>query len=607
MGMTPVERLITAVNCQEPDRVPVQLRFLPGFKYFNQWATISGKKEISEDLDLKSKLEIQLEFFQQWPDVVPEISGPTARVSVGLSSLLDKKGAESGMGVSQHMSREIVTERLKKAKIPDPHTDERMLEALDEWQRYIDHLPPETCREYGGLVWRFGTGGPFGSVASLFSYPEAFCLLYEDPKFLHELLEFHTMSVVPWVEAVEQVFIRAGLTLPRFFSVSEILPMLSPAHAKEFILPYMSRIYGASQSPIKGFHCDNRVGHMPDVITNLGANVYFGNFSDYSVLKKSFGDKMALMGNVPSIDILTRGSTKDVEECCRWLIAKCAPGGGFVLSSGGGLDPAGNTPLENINAMVRAGEKYGEYPLSVSADILAARYQAVMSRHFSRKTEGSRKQEEPHLNDIAEQTCLGNTAKVKEVVKEALEASVTPERIFQEGICQGLTRATDLFYEECYFHPEMERADGAFQAGIRALGASFKPEYFKGTVVIGSAKGSLQESGIRLIQVMLQGAGFHVINLGVGVVPERFIDEAVKVGAQIIAIGVYFYTHTEVVELVTQTLRERGLGIKTLAGGMGISPQVAQEMELDAYASDGLEAQNKALVLIDQIRKEQAA
>ncbi|MAH38913.1 MAG: hypothetical protein CL873_00020 [Dehalococcoidales bacterium] len=600
MAMTPVERLITAANCQEPDRVPIHLRLIPGFSYFNQWARTSGKKEISEDLDLTSKLELQLEFFQQWPDIVPMINGPSGYGPVGLVSLLGKKAPESGAIASMHQSREIIKERLKEAKIPNPDTDEGVLKALDEWQRYIDHLPSEVRHEYGGLVWNFGFGDPLGSVATLLSYPEVFRLLYEDPKFLHELLEFYTMSTIPWIQAVEQVFIRAGLTPPRLFTAGEIIPMLSPIHAKEFCLPYLSRIYGASQSPIKVFHCDNRVGHMTDVITNLGANVYFGNFSDYSVLKQAFGNKMALMGNVPSVDILTEGSPSDVEECCRWLIARCASGGGFILSSGGGLDPFGNTPLENVNAMMRVGEKYGRYPLSVSANTPLARYQAVMSLHFSRKSEESRRQEELHLDDIAEQTCLGNTAKVEKAVKEALEAGINPEDIFREGLCPGLARATTLFYKESYFHSEMERADGTFQMGITALGASFKPEHFRGTVVIGSVKGSIQESGIRLIQVMLQGAGFRVVNLGAGVTPERFISEAVKTGAQLIAMGVYFYAHTKFVEQVTHSVQAKGLAIKTLAGGMGITPQVAQELEVDACASDGLEAQEKALELIGQ-------
>ena len=121
--------------------------------------------------------------------------------------------------------------------------------------------------------------------------------------------------------------------------------------------------------------------------------------------------------------------------------------------------------LTTHNAMVSAAEKYGWYPLDISsADTPPIQYQSIMSLHFSRMTEESRRQEEWHLDGIAGQTCLGNMPGVEKAVGEALEARIPPECIF-EGLCQSLTRATDLFYQERYFHPEMERADRAFQLG----------------------------------------------------------------------------------------------------------------------------------------------
>ncbi|KKM08176.1 hypothetical protein LCGC14_1726470 [marine sediment metagenome] len=79
-----------------------------------------------------------------------------------------------------------------------------------------------------------------------------------------------------------------------------------------------------------------------------------------------------------------------------------------------------------------------------------------------------------------------------------------------------------------------------------------------------------------------------------------FIEEEVKAKAQIIAMGVYFYNHAELAEQVTSMLRKRGLGIKTLVGGMGITPKLAEELAVDAYAADGHQAQNKALALLGQ-------
>lgn len=597
MEMTPAERLLAAVNCKEPDFVPVQLILSP--VYFRKWAfAVSGA--VGEDRALRMKAE--LEFFRQWPAVVPLISGPAGQGAVGLRSWMDRRTLQSDIQPpSQHWSKKLVKEKLIKARVPDPYHEGWMPKALHDWQSFINDMPKEARSQYGGLIWTFQVPGPLVSVATLLSYPDVFRLLNEDPAFVHELLNFHTISAIPWIKAVEKVFIQSGLGPCRFFIEEEILPMLSSDHAREFCLPYLSQMYQASQSSFKIFHCDNRVTHLPSVVTDMGANVFFGNFSDYGVLKRVFGGKIALMGNVPSLHVLTRGSTRDVEECSRWLIEHCGPGGGFVLSSGGGLDPGGNTPLQNVIAMVDAAARYGRYPLTSTSNTPLIQYQSIMSLHFSRTRGKNPEQIEWSSDPISRQTCEGDESGVEEAVRQALEADIPPRRVF-ERLYRGLDFATGLFYEERFFHPEMEKADRAFKAGLNALGSSFSTEYYKGTVIIGSLKGSVQESGIRLIEVMLRGAGLNVINLGAGVHTEQLIEEAVNAKAQVIAMGVYFYEQAKLAEEVTYKLKEKGLAIKTLVGGMGITPEVARELAVDAYAADGREAQNKILELLNRQR-----
>jgi methanogenic corrinoid protein MtbC1 len=573
--------------------VPVNLYYKS--VYFTKWYRAVGKKV---GKDLGSQLEAQLEFFQQWPEVVPLLTSPSNQGAIGLLHWLGKRISSETPPPSQDWSLETLKEKLKNAEVPDPARDDWMPDALEDWQQHVDHLPSEARTQYGGLLWTLQVPGPLSALGTLLSYPDTFRLLYEDPDLVHELFELHAMSLIPWVQAVDSVFSNSGLIPPRLFMYEEMLPMVSPDHAKEFCLPYARRIFEAGQSPMKILHCDNRVAHMPEVVTGFGANVFFGNFSNYAELKGAFGGKMALMGNVPSLYVLTEGSPKDVEDCCKWLISQCGPGGGFILSSGGGFDPTGQTPFENIDAMVKTAEKYGRYPLDTSAEPAPDRYSSVMSMHFSRERGEIQAPGETDLERVVEQTCRGNVSEVPHATKQAMEKGVAPESIFLDGLCQGLRLATDLFYQEEYFHPEIDRADQAFHAGLAALGSSFSPDYFKGTVVIGTMKGSYQGSGIRLLEVMLRGGGLKVINLGVGVGPERFIDEAVKAGAQVIAMGVYFIKHAKLAEEVTSRLKERGLDIKTLAGGMGITPNIAETLKVDAHASDGRQARDKALAMI---------
>jgi len=79
-------------------------------------------------------------------------------------------------------------------------------------------------------------------------------------------------------------------------------------------------------------------------------------------LSKKIGNRICLMGNIPPVDVLLRGTPLDVEKRCKIAILEGGPGGGFLLSSAGGL--VKETPLRNLDAMIKASEKYGRYPFT---------------------------------------------------------------------------------------------------------------------------------------------------------------------------------------------------------------------------------------------------
>ena len=80
---------------------------------------------------------------------------------------------------------------------------------------------------------------------------------------------------------------------------------------------------------------------------------------DIGEAKRRIGDRVTLMGNIAPLTVLRNGTPKDVTEACRAIIEKAAPGGGFILAAGGYIDEG--TPTENIDAMIKAAEKYGRY------------------------------------------------------------------------------------------------------------------------------------------------------------------------------------------------------------------------------------------------------
>ena len=114
----------------------------------------------------------------------------------------------------------------------------------------------------------------------------------------------------------------------------------------------------------------------------------------------------------------------------------------------------------------------------------------------------------------------------------------------------------------------------------------------RGKVVIGSVQGDLHDIGKNLVGIMLKGAGFEVIDLGNDVPPERFVETAKRVNADVIGMSALLTTTMPVMKKTVDLLREQGLGknIKTIIGGAPVSKEFAQRIGADAYGYDSTNA-----------------
>jgi 5-methyltetrahydrofolate--homocysteine methyltransferase len=144
------------------------------------------------------------------------------------------------------------------------------------------------------------------------------------------------------------------------------------------------------------------------------------------------------------------------------------------------------------------------------------------------------------------------------------------------------------------FLPQVLLAAKAMHAGMDVL----KPLFIKGgmpdrgKVVIGSVLGDLHDIGKNLVGIMLTGAGFKVIDLGVNVSPEKFIQTAIQEKAAIIGMSALLITTMPVMRRVVELLKQEGLGgkIKIVVGGAPVSHEFAKEIGADAYSYDSTNA-----------------
>jgi uroporphyrinogen decarboxylase len=135
--------------------------------------------------------------------------------------------------------------------------------------------------------------------------------------------------------------------------------MISAEHFQRFSLPYLQKIVRSLKVPVILHICGDTTLTL-EKMAESGAKALSVGKVDLAAAKKRVGGKVCLMGNVPTIEILLRGTAKQVRGASKECIRNAGEGGGFILSSE--CDIPADTPSDNITAMVKAARTYGKYP-----------------------------------------------------------------------------------------------------------------------------------------------------------------------------------------------------------------------------------------------------
>jgi corrinoid protein of di/trimethylamine methyltransferase len=189
----------------------------------------------------------------------------------------------------------------------------------------------------------------------------------------------------------------------------------------------------------------------------------------------------------------------------------------------------------------------------------------------------------------------------EELVKKEIAAGTDISKILNEGLISAMDEVGRRFAEGEFFVPEMLQAAHAMKAGLDVL----KPHMAsgdssnKGTIVIGTVKGDLHDIGKNLVSMMLEGAGFLVIDLGVDVDTDAFLTAAEKNKADIICMSALLTTTMPGMDALVKTVREKGLSYKTMVGGAPVTPAYARKIGADGYGEDAPGAVETARKLLN--------
>ena len=187
-------------------------------------------------------------------------------------------------------------------------------------------------------------------------------------------------------------------------------------------------------------------------------------------------------------------------------------------------------------------------------------------------------------------------------VTEALNAGLSPKLILNDGMVAAMKEVGRLFEDGEYYLPEMLIAARAMQAGLKLLKPGLAETGVKasGRVIIGTASGDLHDIGKNLVGMMLEGAGFEVIDLGIDVRPETFVTAVREHKPDIVAISALLTTTMQNMEATIKALQAAGLRgeVKVMIGGAPITEEYARKIGADGFGSDASLAVKAARSLI---------
>ncbi|NOY80132.1 MAG: hypothetical protein GXP31_03910 [Kiritimatiellaeota bacterium] len=353
------ERFLTALRRQEPDRVPI-------------WELIINEPTLSacgaaslEDLVELEDLDA-VTIFEDVPlrplgsDEARELVWRGRTLGGGADTrVVDPWGCVWGtteFGIPYPVAGPIHSAAdLRGFEPPDPELDDRLVSLRAAVQRFKGRKAVVFLTHDGFEFLHYLRGG---MEHLLMDYIEA-------PSLVHALAEI----VIDYKVRLMRRAIEAGAdaVVSGDDYAGRTGPMMSPAHFNTFILPYLRRSVEAAHEMNVPYikHTDGNVWSLLDAMVEAGIDALDPiepiAGMDIGEVKARYGDRIAVVGNVDCTELLPNATPAEVEEAVKETLAKAAPGGGHVLASSNSIHPA--VRPENYRAMVRAGRKWGRYPL----------------------------------------------------------------------------------------------------------------------------------------------------------------------------------------------------------------------------------------------------
>lgn len=209
--------------------------------------------------------------------------------------------------------------------------------------------------------------------------------------------------------------------------------------------------------------------------------------------------------------------------------------------------------------------------------------------------------EKEFLDALYDAVIAGNVQKARKIAEQTVQKGL-PINVALEKMKEAMRVVDEKYEKKEYFIVDVASSASAMREAFKILEPHLQVDSAKvvGKIVIGSLKGNVQGLGKDIVAATLRAAGLDVVDLGVNVSPNAFVDVAVREKVQIIAISISIEETVPLLKEVVDLIRKRGLSdkVKTIIGGQAVSEKTCKDYDIDAYAKDAWDCVKKVQQLL---------
>ena len=489
---------------------------------------------------------------------------------------------------------------------------------ITRWWDYV-HAPDleancaqgwEECRalarEKAGddrLIAGFMGTGIFEQCHFLMGFEDTLTNLYEHPQEMHELIDYITDYRIRYVKMLIDNLHPDLIFSHDDWGTKDAL-FMKPEMWREFFKEPYRRFYGyiRSRGVIALHHADSYLVPIVEDMVELGIQVWQGVLpeNDIPALQRQLQGRMVLMGGIGAAIDRPDATESEVRSYVSQALEAYCPGGHYIPCITYGMF---GTVYPHVDPLI--DDEIDRY--NSTLHMPAVHCDPVPRRKLAARTAAPAKVQEEAGSDLlsalSQALCKGQRKKVLQLCQEGLDQGVAAQRLLTDGLVAGMTRLGDDFSAGRAFVPEMLMAARCMTAALELLRPRLTSGSGKvlGRVCLGTVKGDMHDIGKNLVKIMMEGCGLEVIDLGVDVSPEQFVDTALEQHCDIIACSSLLTTTMNEMRRVVQLVEEKGIRqkVKIMVGGAPITQSFCDEIGADAYTDDAGQAARVAASLLE--------